>query len=110
MEDAIVAAIRRAVDDGEKEVLTRTIAAVLRASDYGHNAEENLCLLISAAIRNMTPDGAEELRPETIAGAILNGLFLGRPAEFRGGKIAVSTQNNGEDMIALVTRGDLPDE
>ena len=110
MEDAIIAAIRKAVDDGEENVLTRAIAAVLRASDYNHTTEENLFLLISAAIRNSTPDGAEELRPETIAGAVLNGIFLGCPAAFKGGKIAVSTQNNGEDTIALVSRGNMPDE
>ena len=113
MEDAISTAIREAIGAGEEEVLTRAIAALLGANDYGHTAQENLTLLISAAIRNIAPDNVERPAPETIAGAVLDGLFLGltigqgESASFVGGKVAVRAN---EDQITLVTRGELPDE
>ena len=79
MKESIIAAIRQAIDEGETEPLTRAVIAVLRASDYGHSVEETLSLLISAAIRNITPDRANVPFPEAIAGAVLNGMFLGPP-------------------------------
>ena len=110
MKESIIAAIRQAIDEGETEPLTRAVIAVLRASDYGHSVEETLSLLISAAIRNITPDRANVPFPEAIAGAVLNGMFLGRPGEFIAGQIAVNTRKDGESTIAVACHGTMPED
>ena len=90
-------------------MLTRAIEAVLRADDYGYKTEEFLMLVISAAIRTTITDNAETISPEAKIGAGLNGNLLGNQKPLWGGKIAVQSQNNGQDKIALISRGILPD-
>ena len=96
MEEPIFSAIRQAIDEGDTEVLSRAVTAVLRASDYGCSSEEVLALLISTAIRNITPNRADAPVPEEIADAVLNGMFLGSPGEFIAGQIAVNTRRDGK--------------
>ena len=97
MEDKIITAIRKIADE-HNEVLTRAIEAVLRADDYGYKAEEYLMLVISAVIRTTFTDNAETIRPEATAGAGSNGIFLGHPVTFLGGKNSSSISETTDSI------------
>ena len=109
MEAKTIVVIREAIADDQIEVLRRATETVLRANVYGYKAEEFLMFDISTAIKTTITDNAEMISLETIAGAGLDGITLEQPATFLGCKIAVQSQNNGQDMIALISRCTLPD-
>jgi hypothetical protein len=62
-------------------------------------------LVISTAIKTTITDNGETISPEATVGAGLNGTILVQPATFLSGKIAVQSQNNGQYIIALNSRG-----
>ena len=102
MEEPIFAAIHQAIGDDGEEAITRVIDAVLRASADDFSCEEILSLLVSAAIGHVWADPDDAPAPETIAGALLDGMITGMPEEFVSGKIAVKTRICGRIAIAVV--------
>ena len=108
MEEPIFAAIHQAIGDDGEEAITRVIDAVLRASADDFSCEEILSLLVSAAIGHVAADPDDAPAPETIAGALLDGMMTGMPEEFVSGKIAVKTRIYGRTAIAVASRRTMP--
>ena len=108
MEKPIFTAIHQAIGDDGEEAITRIITAVLRASADNFSCEEILPLLVSAAIGHISADQNDAPAPETIAGALLDGMMTGMPEEFVSGKIAVKTRVCGRIAIAVASRRTMP--
>ena len=122
MEEPIFAAIRQAIDEGDTEVLSRAVTAVLRASDYGCSSEEVLALLISTAIRTLAPKPgpigrkgmARRLSLRTQSGSSLTaisrrrGLILLAASEIRNRPASGMFAAAGAGRLPSVSRASIP--